>query len=189
MTTSVKDECPGCCGEKLVSSALCIRCSSAATGAASRRWKGGITPCPDCGGKKSRDAKRCSPCAGIARRKRSIDGRMVNAREWQRVFRLTSAGKLQVRASNLKQYGLTPDQYDKMLAEQGGVCASCHQEETHRNQYGVVSLAVDHDHTSGVTRGLLCGRCNRALGLLGDSAQRIQELLRYRESWGGGDAT
>ena len=104
-----------------------------------------------------------------------------DAREWQRTFRRTPAGRRHVRAMNLKKYGMTPEAYQEMLDDQGGVCAACFQVETHRNQFGVVSLAVDHDHFSGKVRGLLCGRCNRALGLLGDSVERVKSLLNCRE--------
>ena len=87
-----------------------------------------------------------------------------------------------IRRSNLKHaHGLTPAQYDQMLEAQGGVCAACGTPEVGRNQYGVVSLAIDHDHATGAVRGLLCMRCNRALGLLGDSLGTISRLLAYRE--------
>jgi hypothetical protein len=41
---------------------------------------------------------------------------------------------------------------------------------------------VDHDHETGVIRGIICGRCNSALGLLFDSPTRIRGLLAYCES-------
>lgn len=84
------------------------------------------------------------------------------------------------RRSNLKQsYGITLEEYDAMLAAQGGVCGACGGVETGRNAYGVVSLAVDHDHETGKIRGLLCMKCNRALGLIGDSIEAAKNLLRY----------
>lgn len=92
-----------------------------------------------------------------------------------------------MRHHNLKhKFALTADQYDEMLKNQGGRCAACRKQETHHNQFGVCSLAVDHDHATGVVRGLLCGRCNRALGLLGDSIGNLRGLLKYREAQGGG---
>ena len=72
-----------------------------------------------------------------------------------------------------------------MFSEQEGVCAACGKTETHLNQYGVCRLAIDHNHATGVVRGLLCGRCNRALGLLGDSIENLRGLLKYREAQGG----
>lgn len=81
---------------------------------------------------------------------------------------------------NLRRYGLTPERYDEILLAQGGVCAACGQPETGRNQRGPVSMAVDHDHDTGQVRGLLCMRCNRALGMLRDSADIVQALADYR---------
>ena len=80
-------------------------------------------------------------------------------------------------------HDITPEEYDTLLNEQDGVCAACGLVEVGRNQYGVVALAVDHDHSTGRRRGLLCMRCNRALGLLGDDPAIIHRLLTYRERW------
>jgi hypothetical protein len=101
--------------------------------------------------------------------------------EWQRNFRRTEAGRRHVRAMNLKKYGLTPEMYDTKLADQGGVCAACGLAERAKNQHGIVSLAVDHDHDTGQIRGLLCMACNRALGMLGDCYERVLNLAIYRE--------
>ena len=73
-----------------------------------------------------------------------------------------------------REYKLTPEQYDKMLASQGGVCAACKRKCAAKSRLG-----VDHDHATGIVRGLLCGKCNSALGLLGDSAERVQALADY----------
>lgn len=76
------------------------------------------------------------------------------------------------RRSRLKKYGLTLEQYDEMLAKQGGVCAICKKPETRK---GSEWLSIDHDHkccpqTKGCcgkcVRGLLCHNCNRWLGIL-----------------------
>lgn len=82
---------------------------------------------------------------------------------------------------NLRKYGLTPESYDALHAAQGGVCAVCRQAETSTNQYGPLNLSVDHCHRTGKVRGLLCARCNRSLGLLGDDSERIYALARYSE--------
>lgn len=53
-------------------------------------------------------------------------------------------------------YGLTADEYDRLLAAQGGVCAICKQSRPY-------NLPVDHDHRTGRLRGLLCKLCNGRL--------------------------
>lgn len=65
-------------------------------------------------------------------------------------------------------YGITPEQYDAILASQDGLCALCLRPPKK------VRLHVDHDHVTGVIRGLLCHRCNRGLGYL----YRHEVLLR-----------
>ena len=79
-----------------------------------------------------------------------------------------------------KQYGLTPEQYQDMFEQQGGVCAACGQPEMTRHHAETVSsLAVDHDHATGKIRGLLCTRCNIAIGVLQDDLHRLEGLLAY----------
>lgn len=56
-----------------------------------------------------------------------------------------------------KQLGLTIEDYERLLAAQGGGCAICGATPKTRR------LDVDHDHRTGAVRGLLCHRCNRAL--------------------------
>ncbi|MCX4993427.1 endonuclease domain-containing protein [Streptomyces sp. NBC_00568] len=64
------------------------------------------------------------------------------------------------RRFSLSTYGLTEEEYDVMLAAQGGGCAMCGKVCRTGRQ-----LAVDHDHLSGRVRGLLCVACNQALGV------------------------
>lgn len=74
-------------------------------------------------------------------------------------------------------YGLTLEQYQTMLEKQHGVCALCGQPET-RQQYGVLDpLAVDHDHKTGKIRGLLCRKCNLALGVFEEAFERYTSYL------------
>lgn len=71
--------------------------------------------------------------------------------------------------------------YEAMLIKQDNKCAICHTtEETKLGPNGtLVRMSVDHCHTSGKVRGLLCNRCNRALGLLGDSVDLLQKAIVY----------
>jgi uncharacterized CHY-type Zn-finger protein len=63
----------------------------------------------------------------------------------------------------------------QLLSTQEGKCAICHREFTRQPH-------VDHDHRNDRIRGLLCGSCNRAIGLLGDDADRVQSAANYLEA-------
>jgi uncharacterized LabA/DUF88 family protein len=84
------------------------------------------------------------------------------------------------RASWLKTlYKLSVDDYDKLLVQQHGLCAICLQQETITKRGVPVKLCVDHDHITGEVRGLLCNKCNAALGLLKDDPLLIQAAATY----------
>jgi len=83
------------------------------------------------------------------------------------------------REAHLKRkYGMTMEDYDRMLAGQNHQCAACPTTEPggrHSSDYFV----VDHCHTTGKVRGLLCHNCNTALGLLHDDLEKIKALENY----------
>ncbi len=74
--------------------------------------------------------------------------------------------------------------YNRMLEQQGGVCAICQQPETtmHRKSGVVHRLSIDHDHITGVVRGLLCRRCNLAVGLLRDDPEHMWRTIEYLQN-------
>jgi hypothetical protein len=63
-----------------------------------------------------------------------------------------------------KAYGMANPQYDALFIQQDGVCAICGEAETRQTNGLTHPLSVDHSHTTGVTRALLCSQCNLALG-------------------------
>lgn len=73
------------------------------------------------------------------------------------------------------RYGLDDTSYNMLFEMQQGRCAICgiHQDDH------ATSLHIDHDHSSGEVRGLLCHQCNRALGLLGDDVDRLLRAASY----------
>lgn len=92
--------------------------------------------------------------------------------------------------TRLLRYGLTPESFDAMLAQQGGRCAICRTDEPggrHRR------WVVDHDHSccgwsaasralcGRCNRGLLCSNCNVMLGMAGDSTVALHRAIRYLE--------
>lgn len=74
-----------------------------------------------------------------------------------------------------KRTGVTPETYADALAEQLGQCAICKDFASSLPR----ALAADHDHATGAFRGLLCGRCNTALGLLRDDERLVASALAY----------
>lgn len=66
-----------------------------------------------------------------------------------------------------------------MHAEQEGVCAICKNPETLIKENVKFDLCIDHDHATGRIRGLLCNKCNRAMGLMKDDPAVIQSAVDY----------
>lgn len=79
-----------------------------------------------------------------------------------------------------KKYGITLEDYDRMLKEQGGKCALCGRIGSGRKS-DRGNLLVDHDHQTKKNRGLLCYLCNRALAAWGDNVVGIKRVLEYVE--------
>ena len=71
-------------------------------------------------------------------------------------------------------YGLSGELYWKLYQAQGGACAICKRATGKRRR-----LAVDHDHKTGLVRGLLCGTCNKILGHLRDSPELAMGIAQY----------
>ena len=68
--------------------------------------------------------------------------------------------------ANLSKYGITVQQYEDMAIKQRGVCAICQKKETCKYRGRPRRLSVDHRHSDGKVRALLCTCCNRAIGLM-----------------------
>lgn len=71
------------------------------------------------------------------------------------------------------RYGLSNEEFLALVEQQHGSCAICHTSFNERKMH------VDHCHTTGAVRGLLCSQCNRAIGLLGDNAEGLERALLY----------
>jgi hypothetical protein len=81
-----------------------------------------------------------------------------------------------------KTFGIGLDEFNAMLARQGGACAICGSDDPgHRNAR---RLYVDHCHDSGAIRGLLCNNCNRGLGFLRDSPDLVRIAADYLDAKG-----
>jgi hypothetical protein len=130
-----------------------------------------MKPLADFGRRGERDGQplyrsRCKACQAEA------------ARNWYRK-NPERAAATQRRRKLQRGYDLTPEQYEALLATQGGVCAICGRPERVAREGKPVRLAVDHCHTTGAIRGLLCTSCNRALGLFGEDVHLMEACVQY----------
>lgn len=98
------------------------------------------------------------------------DNRKRYARDWARRNKMiTKERRLELK------YGLSTSEYLKMMANQSNVCAICKHPPSEKEKI----LHVDHDHRTNKVRGLLCGSCNRALGLFDDSMTVVMDAYQY----------
>lgn len=72
------------------------------------------------------------------------------------------------------KYGITRKEYEKHLTSQEGKCTIC-------GEWFGEDLRVDHDHTTGEVRALLCTNCNSGIGLLNEDPERLKSAIRYLE--------
>jgi hypothetical protein len=81
----------------------------------------------------------------------------------------------------LKKYKMSDEDYNSILLNQDGKCKICKKRENIIDNKGknIKKLAVDHCHKTNKVRGLLCGRCNTAIGLLHESTSNLQACIEY----------
>jgi hypothetical protein len=93
----------------------------------------------------------------------------------QREYVETGQKQVWDRKSYLKRtYGMTLEDYERMFEAQAGVCAICSEARPEER-----TLHVDHDHETGMIRGLLCFRCNNALGDFDEEYELFQRAADY----------
>ena len=106
-----------------------------------------------------------------------------------KLWRLNNIDKAKQNQRNghvKRTHGITQEQYEVMLGNQGGVCAICGAGQP---SCGHKHFAIDHCHTTGKIRALLCFHCNTAIGHFKEDAEVMQRAIRYLEyfeSGGGG---
>ena len=133
--------------------------------------------CPKCKQTKSLEDFGVHNGRGSGRQVACKECRRIHVKKWR--AENPDKQRLIGRKKRLSLYGLTISDYEKMLESQNGVCACCHAPCDSKN-----SLAVDHDHKTGAVRGLLCVRCNRAIGLVKENTQTLLNLVDYLQNGG-----
>ena len=114
-------------------------------------------------------------------RKKTQCRECTNLGDRERIARMSPRERyLWARKRNLwNLYKLRLSEYDAMLAAQDSRCAVC---DTMNPRGSSGLFVVDHDHGTGCVRGLLCHRCNMAIGQLGDDPQLLRKAASYLEA-------
>lgn len=125
--------------------------------------------CNDCGEFKSADS------FSISRDGRSFKGIAMNSK-------CKPCKEIQKSKAFMKRrYGITYDQYLEMLEQQNHRCAICGSSDHKNKRTGnlLQTFFIDHDHSSGKVRGLLCSPCNHALGQFRDNKAVLFRAIEY----------
>ncbi|MEU7168388.1 endonuclease VII domain-containing protein [Streptomyces morookaense] len=126
-----------------------------------------VKPCRDCGD--------LLPLARFPRHRSSGDGRTSRCRACSAARRKRDHDPSRERERRLwRAYGITGADYRVMGAAQGWRCPVCGEKPSAGGR-----LVVDHDHVSGLPRGLLHSTCNAALGLLADDPAVLERAAAY----------
>lgn len=89
-------------------------------------------------------------------------------------FRISGRTARRIRS----YYKINENEYRNLYEQQKGLCAICGRPELKRRN---TMLCVDHDHTTGKVRGLLCGTCNSAIGYFEDNPDYLRSAISYLE--------
>jgi hypothetical protein len=127
---------------------------------------------------KNRVKSTCKECEN----KLSLENyhKLTDSEKTQRSLRNRELmGKQYFKQYKLKtKYGLSLEQYENMLSEQDGKCCICNTQFTEDKK-----PRVDHNHTNGNVRGLLCHGCNTAIGHLREDTQILKQAISYLEKF------
>ncbi|WP_353963746.1 endonuclease VII domain-containing protein [Streptomyces sp. NBC_00237] len=135
-------------------------------------------PCPACGKSLAGSHINKKYCDSKCRQKGYAETALAHARR-RRQENPDYVRELD-RAKDLRRnFGLTPEKYKVMLDAQNGGCAICGRAAEEVGDRVSRRLAVDHCHSSGRIRGLLCRACNVAIGQLRDDPELIRRAAAY----------
>jgi hypothetical protein len=88
----------------------------------------------------------------------------LNTLEYKRINRVKA--RIAERRSQIRRYGIDPERYEEINNNQDGKCAICGCDYSIERKGKKCRLAIDHDHSTGAVRGLLCSKCNTGIGCL-----------------------
>lgn len=153
--------------------------------------------CPSCGGNKTPRSELCQECKGNAHTNLSPEERRRKSAEYQRNRRLADPEGTRAQAREYQQkngrryhikskFGITLEDWDRMLRNQSGRCYLCERPL----QGGRTDIHIDHDHhccpgrrsCGKCIRGLACQTCNQGVGQFGDDPQLMRKVADNLEA-------
>ena len=130
-----------------------------------------MSACKDCRNKKQRDYRHENPERQHEIDRAAYQRQQQHRIEYARKYRKENPDK--TMDTNLKgKYGITRQDYFEILENQGNKCAICGKECSKHSRH----LALDHNHTTGKVRGIVCDGCNFGIGFL---ENHIQDYIAY----------
>lgn len=134
-------------------------------------------------GRASRYQSICKKCVLTNRKNRYATDTEFRSKTISKVKNWQQNNWLRWKDKDLKnRYSISLDEYTVLLEQQGGLCAICHEPESRQIKGVTCSLHVDHDHSTGKIRGLLCHGCNTGIGLLKEDITVLHKAIAYLSS-------
>ena len=145
----------------------------------------GLKHCPGCKRARSFDEFSTSgeSNGGLASHCRECSRRMSRENyDKAKAGRKYRASADKIRDKRLRaKFGISLAEYRDKLIEQGAICPGCGATPEMNGK----DFAVDHNHSTGEIRGLLCGRCNSAIGFLRENENIALNIIQYLRRWNG----
>lgn len=134
-----------------------------------------VKTCRECRNEKDRDFRKNNPEIQKKRDRKSYQNQQVKKVQYARDYRVKYPDR--TRKTNWKcKYGITPEDFYAKLKEQNNKCAIC---ERDADEYTRI-FSVDHNHKTGVNRGLVCDPCNYGLGFY---EKHKEKYIKYLEKY------
>lgn len=139
----------------------------------------GVKRCSACKREHNESTKSCAKCKQAARERgnqlRPTQEYRAYHRDYKRQW-CKGKGKVYSKSIQLRRkYGIDVIEYERMCVQQNNLCAICDELPTKK------TLCVDHNHTTGKVRELLCNGCNAALGHSKESIRVLRNMIAYIE--------
>jgi len=155
-----------------MSTKQCTKCHETKSLIAFRLKRNRVIAEPSC--------RTCESRAASVRLKSNAAGHRAAQKRYEKAVAKMPLKVSRDRRKRIAKFGITHDDYQHMLASQGGCCAIC---QATRADRGKKNLAIDHCHRTGTVRGLLCTSCNVALGMLREDPERMRKMAAYINHW------